>query len=134
MKFMFCVLVSILAFPAIAISHDGLVDSRGCHTDNNGTNYHCHPERLKEKSVVKKPVGDDDEKLKAFKNPTNSSNQRASEGQVSSPTYYNGEPGIGFNQSKANSALAWSSTLIVTTSIAGGLLAVIRDSATSEDS
>src|SRR5690554_2857995 len=46
MKFVFVfamVLSCGVSLPAFA--HSGLTNANGCHTDNDGSNYHCHEDR-----------------------------------------------------------------------------------------
>lgn len=122
--------VMVVAFPSLSVGHDGLINSRGCHTENDGTNYHCHPERLeaeKSASVTLDEDGDEEKKtLQQNKNqnhvnlfpPTvpQSTNSEASNTSKNLPKY---------NPEKAKSASEWSAALILLTTAIGGSVAML---------
>lgn len=123
--------VMVVAFPSLAVAHDGLIDSRGCHTDNDGTNYHCHPERLEAEKSASVTLGEDgDEEKKTLQRnkhqnhvnlfpPTvpQSTNSEASNNTSKNLPKY--------NQEKAKFAFEWSTALITLTTGFGSTIAML---------
>lgn len=57
MKYMLSILLIFsIAIPITpARAHDGITDKNGCHTDNDGTNFHCHEERKFDPKALVEP-------------------------------------------------------------------------------
>jgi hypothetical protein len=130
------ILTLLLLIPSSWVfAHEGLLDRRGCHTNSDGTNYHCHPERVettsKGLSRVSGDVTPEDPSPPSMTVPDSSvqiedlmRRVRALENQTSVPIM---QQVSAFNDEKAMQAFVFSYLGIGVSALAGAAIAASNE-------